>query len=336
MKGIKRERIGQTFKSNQGYIFKIVDYINSKEVIIEFQDEHKYSYTVTYRQCQQGKVNNPFHRTVRGVGYIGVGKYKPGIGNGKVSREYKVWERMFDRCYNENMRELNSTYKDCKVCKRWHCYQNFAEDIVKIEGYELWLNNPNKGIALDKDIKGKGSKLYSLENCCFVTIAENSLERITRVPMSTLSVVGFHIYSNEQVKYKSLQDLPECFPKSQISSGIKSKGWCFSSDYIFMKEDEVDMRLINELRYTYDKRVVVLKASTKDITIFENPQEVVKAKLISRTAIDRTLKRRNLKIINDCQFVYLKEIPYIHSEIDSTVDFLKVYNEEYEMSKKLK
>lgn len=334
-RNLKEERIGQTFTSNQGHVFKIVDYINSNEVLIEFQDEHKHQYIVTYRQCKLGKVNNPFHRTVRGVGYVGVGKYKPGIGNGKVCREYKVWERMFDRCYNENIRYKHQSYLEATVCERWHCFQNFMEDITKIEGYELWRENDGNRIALDKDIKGNGTKVYSLETCCFVTQTENSLERIARVPMPTIAVVGRNVYNGNVIECGSLQELPYYIQRTSISKGLKEKGWGFSKNYIFMKRDEFDMELFNELRYMYDNRVVVLNINTRETSVFENPHEVVKSKIISRDAIDRTLKRNNLKIINGHQFVYLKNIPNIHSEIDSTVEFRKVYNEEFEMSKTL-
>ena len=46
----------------------------------------------------------------------------------------------------------------------------------KIENYFLWLNNPNQGVSLDKDLKCKGNKVYSLETCCFLTRSDNAKE----------------------------------------------------------------------------------------------------------------------------------------------------------------
>ena len=81
---------------------------------------------------------------------------------------------MLYRCYSKKFQEKNPTYSDCYVCERWLKLSNFVEDITKIEGYELWLNNPNKYICLDKDIKSNGkNKCYCLENCMFTTIEEN-------------------------------------------------------------------------------------------------------------------------------------------------------------------
>ena len=89
-------------------------------------------------------------------------------------RIYRVWHGMIQRCYSEKSLKKRNTYKDCYVCKRWLKLSNFVEDIPKIDGYELWLNNPNQRIALDKDIKSNGNnKCYCLEQCMFATNKEN-------------------------------------------------------------------------------------------------------------------------------------------------------------------
>lgn len=94
-------------------------------------------------------------------------------------RKYGVWQRMLERCYDEKYHIKNPTYKNCYVCERWLKLSNFVEDIVKIDGYELWLNNPNKRIALDKDIKSDNkNKCYCLEQCMFVTESENNKQML--------------------------------------------------------------------------------------------------------------------------------------------------------------
>lgn len=89
-------------------------------------------------------------------------------------RIYDCWNGMIRRCYSEKCHKKHQTYKDCYVCERWLKLSNFVEDISKIDGYEYWLMNPNKRIALDKDIKVNGNKRYCLENCIFTTISNNS------------------------------------------------------------------------------------------------------------------------------------------------------------------
>ena len=90
-------------------------------------------------------------------------------------RVYKTWCNMLERCYDEKYQEIHPTYIGCTVCDRWLLLSNFVEDITKIDGYELWLTNPNKRISLDKDIKSNGeNKEYCLEECMLVFAEENT------------------------------------------------------------------------------------------------------------------------------------------------------------------
>ena len=95
-------------------------------------------------------------------------------------RIYQCWFNMIVRCYSENFQEKNNSYKGCYVCERWLKLSNFVDDISKIDNYELWKNNPNKKIALDKDIKSNGNnKCYCLEQCMFTTKSKNSQQAIS-------------------------------------------------------------------------------------------------------------------------------------------------------------
>ena len=94
-------------------------------------------------------------------------------------RVYTLWHSMLCRCYDEKYHQRFPTYKECYVCERWLMLSNFVEDIVDIENYELWLNNSNQRIALDKDIKSNGNnKCYCLEQCMFVTVKENNIQLV--------------------------------------------------------------------------------------------------------------------------------------------------------------
>lgn len=85
------------------------------------------------------------------------------------NRIYEKWWAMFVRCYDENFQKKRPTYKDCYVCERWFLLSNFVEDVSKITNYEYWVQNPNKYICLDKDIKSNGNnKCYCLEECIFI------------------------------------------------------------------------------------------------------------------------------------------------------------------------
>ena len=121
---------------------------------------------------------------VYGIGTLGTfkdgSKPKTTDGNGKKSREYILWRNMLERCYSERYQKRYPTYKDCSVCDRWLVFANFLEDLPLIENYELWRDNPNTGVSLDKDIKVQDNKIYSLEACKFVSKSDNSKESIER------------------------------------------------------------------------------------------------------------------------------------------------------------
>lgn len=95
-------------------------------------------------------------------------------------RVYKKWSSMLQRCYDDNWLTRHPHYIGCYVCDRWLKLSNFVEDIVKIDNYIFWLNNPKQRIALDKDIKSNGNnKCYCLEECMFVTQDENSKQAVS-------------------------------------------------------------------------------------------------------------------------------------------------------------
>jgi hypothetical protein len=79
---------------------------------------------------------------------------------------YGVWKGMKARCYNKNTRSYHRYGgRGVKVCKKWaDSFKAFYNWAIK-NGWE-------KGLQLDKDIKGNGL-LYSPKNCCFVTHTEN-------------------------------------------------------------------------------------------------------------------------------------------------------------------
>lgn len=157
-------RLGEIHFTNQGYEVKIIEYFNCLNCTIRFTNG-KVLENIKYGDLTRGFAKNCNHPSVYGVGFIGIGDYKPTI-SGKHTKIYKTWNGMIQRCYSEKGRDKYPTYKGVTVCKEWHNFQNFAK----------WFeeNNTNK-FALDKDILIKGNQVYSPETCCFVPIEINSL-----------------------------------------------------------------------------------------------------------------------------------------------------------------
>ena len=158
----RANRIGQQFITNEGYKIIIIEYNNCNDLLVQFQDEHKAIVPSKYYYCQNKTVPNPYHPSTCGLGYIGVGIYKPKI-NGKQTIQHKYWHNMFTRCYYNKEVEKHPTYKIAFINKCWYNFQNFGEwfdnNYYEIEGEKM---------CLDKDILVKGNKEYAPDKCIFV------------------------------------------------------------------------------------------------------------------------------------------------------------------------
>lgn len=106
-------------------------------------------------------------KLVRGVG-INDGKY-PATINGKVKKEYELWNNMLNRCYSENYHKKNPTYLGCTVSDSFKDYTYFHEWCQS----QIGFNAP--GYTLDKDLIYKGNKEYNEDNCVFIPNIVNTM-----------------------------------------------------------------------------------------------------------------------------------------------------------------
>ena len=146
---------------------------------------------------KSGSVKNPNYPSVCGIGYIGQGR-RNSKHNGRKSREYSIWTDMILRCYSEVFKFKIPSYRDVTVCKRWHSFQNFCDDIQYLNGYEQWKNKNN--YQLDKDILCSklniSPKIYSPETCMFISQKDNVSESTTRKHLATLNLIYTGISPN--------------------------------------------------------------------------------------------------------------------------------------------
>jgi hypothetical protein len=96
-------------------------------------------------------------------------KYK---GKSKYNRKaYQAWYKMIQRCYNSS-EEAYKNYggRGIVVCKRWHNFLNFLND----------MGCPSdRSLSLDRKNNNKG---YSKSNCCWSTISvQNRNKRTVRI-----------------------------------------------------------------------------------------------------------------------------------------------------------
>lgn len=163
-KGETKYNIGNKYILKGGYSVEIVEYIDSKNLIIRF--ECGYTVKVQPNQLNKGTVKYPYRPTVCKIGFIGLGKYS----HKSYPHIYETWRSMLKRCYDLKTLSYLPTYNKITTDERWYNFQNFARWFE--ENY-----NPEtmQGFELDKDILVKGNKVYSPETCCFVPQEINKL-----------------------------------------------------------------------------------------------------------------------------------------------------------------
>lgn len=164
------QRAGEVHKTNQNYFITIIEYKDFKNCDVYFNHDKSIKlYNLSYDNIKSGAVANPFHKSLCGVGYIGVGKYTCAI-DGDRKGVYNCWSAMIRRCYDKNIQLKHSSYIGCTVDERWHNFQVFAEwyyQNYNAEYMDKW--------QLDKDILSKGNRIYSPETCAFVPREINGL-----------------------------------------------------------------------------------------------------------------------------------------------------------------
>lgn len=161
-----KELVGNIIENNEACKALVLRAENSENIIIKFLDEFEYERSVGYTSIKSKEFKNPYHKSVLGVGYYGVGEYKSRI-NGLKTKEYNAWKSIMSRCYDYNVTQLNQpTYKNVTVCEEWHNYQNFAKWYD--ENYPKHIKNIR--FDIDKDLlqENINNKIYSPKTCIFL------------------------------------------------------------------------------------------------------------------------------------------------------------------------
>jgi len=146
---------------------KIVEYENMSNLVIQFLDWKGMKKKTTYQNFKRGQIQNPYEKTVWGVGYIGDGRYKV-YDNWKPTLSYGCWSNVLRRCCDKRYKEMFPEYADCVCCEEWYDLQTFSK----------WFEDhyypiENERVQLDKDILVKGNRTYSPSTCIFVPQSVN-------------------------------------------------------------------------------------------------------------------------------------------------------------------
>ena len=164
---VANEKLGQTVMQKCGEIAFIVEYVNSKDITVQFKATGELVKT-RYDVFVKGLVKSHFTASVYGIGIKGTEVTRDETGN--VLDSYSCWQNMLQRCYSAKFQEKRPTYKGCSVSEEWLYYPNFKK-WYEANYYEI----DNKTSQLDKDVLIKGNKIYSPETCVFVPQFINKL-----------------------------------------------------------------------------------------------------------------------------------------------------------------
>lgn len=157
--------------NNQGCLMKIIEDNGTFDIVVEFQDEYKYSKRTQYCNFKSGSIRNPYHPSIYGIGITGC-KYPTKINN-VSTKEYNAWVDMLKRCFIKKTKDKQPSYKNVECCEEWLNFEVFCDWLCSQPNYDKWKNGYRW--AIDKDILFKKNKVYSSETCCLVPQNVNCL-----------------------------------------------------------------------------------------------------------------------------------------------------------------
>lgn len=160
------------------------------------------------------------------------------INNRTKIKSYTIWNAMIQRCYNPNNKSYK-TYgaKGVTICEEWKLFSNFRKwyDENYIEGY-----------SIDKDIKG--GKIYSPNNCIFVSKEESTKEVNSR--KDNTCFVGQKNPNSKTKEYYERKPIR----RWNFKNACRCKGWIFED----FKEIDSGIRTSNGTKkyyYVYKEKV---------------------------------------------------------------------------------
>ena len=162
----RKDCVGKVCKSKSSGDFKILKYNDSRNVEIQFLNTG-YETTVELGSIKKGEVKDLYSPSVYGIGVLGT-KY-PSTINGVRTKEYGLWADVLRRCYSDDFKKKQPTYKGCKCSENFLHYEYFYEWCQSQVGFG------NEGWQLDKDLLIKSNKVYSESTCVFLPPEINSL-----------------------------------------------------------------------------------------------------------------------------------------------------------------
>jgi hypothetical protein len=151
------------YYNKKGCQFKVLELLPDRKYLIQWLDNHAHKMIVSKDNAVRGAVRNPYHPSVFGQGFVGIGRHVTSA-NGEDNPISMIWRSIIQRCYDEKLHKRHPTYTNCTMDESWKNFQVFGD------WYET---NSSPGFDLDKDLLIKNNKHYSPDTCTFLPQAVN-------------------------------------------------------------------------------------------------------------------------------------------------------------------
>lgn len=191
------DMIGKVINGKYG-IYTVIDFDkdnnHNKRYKVKF---HKTGYTKDglYKQSiENGTIFDPYFPNIQNVACLGeYTRYQNGLTDRQVDLLKNSWRSMIQRCYNNNHTSYESYgAKDIYVDDRWLIFENYLNDIQKIDNWDKKLNDWDN-YQLDKDLSGKF--YYSKDTCIWTTRQNNNNHTSQNYYFDVITPDG-HVYEN--------------------------------------------------------------------------------------------------------------------------------------------
>ena len=166
----KDKLVGKVFKTNNGDDFIVISRTEKHDNQGHYFYIVQFLKTLSSKLVQYGAIVSGAIKDDYAISLCGIGKIGYIAEEDKKQPLYKIlhkrWAKMLERCYSPQCKEFASYgAKGVKVCKRWHTFANFLEDVGEIYGFDLFIKEP-ESYQIDKDILS--GNMYSKETCVFI------------------------------------------------------------------------------------------------------------------------------------------------------------------------
>lgn len=291
---------------------------------------------------KKGKIKDPFKPNICGIGYFGgsdLDTHDP-----VIQPIYKAWNNMIQRCYaiDHNSYQAYGAL-GVRVCRRWHSFEAFYQDAIKLPGYAYKQTNESQ-VALDKD--HFGHKTYGPDTCIWLPKDVNA-GYISNSAFEAISPEGEVFYHFSATEFADAHGLTQSKVSDVIAErAYDHKGWRFykaAGNYRYQVyesplRDAVQALLREQTHefyigpnpkeeYTVDDIIVRVQKSSKGMVLYVKHNEPVDVELshkvywIIGTLIARTVKMPFAKLVHETE-ESTDEITSMNWIVDESVSHL--------------